>query len=578
MTLVLVLMFSLLPATGGAARISQDRAEQIKEDVRKIYDECRRQSGKYSFSGWCGALVSWELYVMGITAELQGADGKDHYDNFKNLEYSSGGYRVRAYPGVEYSLEESINLITANGTQDAYNILVGFERTNTYAGRIYGHALMINAIVDGMVYFCESYATPLNGAFYPEGSPIACSIADFCKYYSRWNEVDGVIHFGLKTYAESCVSFPAYLDAGVLQETPLYSSPCDTETDDRSQPLRTLQIGERLNVIGLYKNTEGEYWYQVKDTKDGFVRAERTQVLAMRYDDVTVDSIDAPAELWQGRGFDIKGKLRSNYNEIYTVRAQVFTLTGETPVYVMSTTHNLDGRSYSLSRTLLSEELAFRKLTEGTYRYELAVVVGNYYFADGCLQTEWKTIKLWRSNFRVVTVGGGTCSITFDPNGGQADLNAADVLRGESLSSMPQAKRDGYVFGGWFTEDGVEVTSDTVITENMKLQAKWLKAEDVTGWYIENGNWIYLENGEKKTGFVRIDGISYHINEEGSLDVGWQKIDGRLYYFNGNGAMYTGWLEGEEGMYYFTATGAATGWMYIDDVRYYFDENGILQE
>jgi hypothetical protein len=57
---------------------------------------------------------------------------------------------VKAYPASQYTLLDALNTITRNGTLDVYNILVGFQRTNTQLGSIYGHALLIHGIIDGM--------------------------------------------------------------------------------------------------------------------------------------------------------------------------------------------------------------------------------------------------------------------------------------------------------------------------------------------------------------------------------------------------------------------------------------------
>ncbi len=575
MALILALVIGLCPLQGASA-VSEELDAQLKQELSDLYQACRKASGRYSFDGYCGALVSWQLYLLGITSQMLGANGNTHFDNHAYQSYTSGGYRIRTYSAREYGLEEALNIITDNGTKDAYNVLVGFERTHTAAGSRYGHAMLITAIIDGVIYFTESYAVTISGKYYREGAPITCTIEQFVKYYARWSQLDGVIHFGLKTYADSCTYYPAYLYASVTQEAQLYSEPCMPEVDDRCKPLRELKPGERISVTGLYCNGSGEYWYQVDDDQTSYIRAELTQVLTMRYDDVTASSVDAPAELRQGRGFDVKGKLKSAYNEIYTIRAQVFAYDEEGESHVMSTTHTLNGTSYSLSRTELSEQLAFRKLDVGSYRYELAVVVGNHYYADGALQTDWQTIKLWRSDFKVVTRQGGVYHVQFDANGGTAALNKADVAIGDSLETLPDAQREGYIFGGWYTEEGERITTNTVIPGNITVTAKWLSAEDVTGWYMDNGQWVYLENGVPKTGFVETDGIIYHINDKGTLDIGFVTIRGRLYFFNGNGAMHLGWMEKEAGKYYFTTGGAATGWMTIDNNRYYFDSDGIM--
>ncbi len=578
--LVFVMFLALCPVPGRAvqteAAAKADYTLQVKKDIETLYKNCLKTSGRYSFHGYCGALVSWQLYLLGITTEIVGANGNDHFDIHSSKDYSSGGYRAQAYSASDFNLRDALNHITANGTKDAYNIVVGFQRTNTQAGRYYGHSMLINAIIDGVVYFSESYTVSVGGKFYPEGAAVSCTIDQFYNFFAPWTVYEGIVQFGLKTYAESCTYYPAYLNAGATANTTLYSAPCTPETDDRSKVLRPVQSGERICVTGLYKNTEGEYWYRVEDTQVGYIRADFTQVLSMRYDDVTVTNIDAPAELKQGNTFDIKGKIRATYNTIFTTRAQVFCYEDGREVHVMSTTDPVDGQSYSLSLSKVSNQLAFRKLPLGDYRYELAVVVGNYYYADGSLQTEWKTLKLWRSNFQVVSQRGNAFNVTFDACGGNVSLNAADVAAGSTLPSLPEAWREGYVFEGWYTADGTAVTEDYPVTGNMVLYARWSYAPDLTGWVMEGDRWVYLENGKPGTGFVESNGITYYITDEGIIATDLMQIDGKLYYFNGNGAMHTGWLETAEGVYYFTRSGALTGHQVIEDMEYHFDTDGLL--
>ncbi len=571
--LVCVLFLGLCPFRASAVSTEPD---VLKQEVEALYKACLKGAGVKSFRGYCGSMTAWQIYKSGITLRTHGANGNGQYDLYEDQEYTTGGFRVHPYSAKEYNLKEALNAVTENGTKDVYNILVGFQKTNTTAGKKYGHSMFINAIVDGTVYFCESYSTNFAGKYYKEGSAITCTIDQFYNFYKNWTVFEGIIHFDLKTYNESCTYYPAYLNANALADTNLYSAPCTTEVDDRSQILRPVQLGERLCVTGMYLNTEDEYWYQVAEgDKQGYIRADLTQMLSLRYDDVTVSNVVAPMELRQGKTFDIKGTIQSSYNAICAVRGQIFHYENEKPVHVMSTIDSMEEQSYSLSRSKLSNELAFRKLALGTYRYELAAVVGNYYYADGALQTEWKTIKLWRTDFQVVSEKGNTVSIRFDAQGGSATLNAAEIAAGDKLEYLPEASREGYTFLGWYTQDGQRVTELYEVSEDMTLYAQWRTAADFTGWRMENDQWTYWENGQIKTGFVQSDGIWYHINDEGSLDIDWVWIDGKLYYFNGNGAMHLGWLETEEGSYYLTSNGAAVGAVVIDGTTYFFDKNGL---
>lgn len=575
LAMALFLLICVFPTTPTTAY--QTEEYRISKQVEEIYKAALKATGRYSFRGYCGAAVDWQVYKLGIITKVIGANGNDQYDMYKNSTYSTGGYRIKAYSAKNYTLKEALNAVSENGTKNAYNLLVGFQKTNTSAGSKYGHALFIHAIIDGVVYFTESYALTIGGTTYPEGKCIAVSIDQFCKSYNAWTTFDGVINFGLKTYNDSCQEYPAYLYASVMEETVLYSAPCVTEVDDRSQPLRTLQAGERISVIGMYYNTEGEYWYAVEDHQVGYIRADVATVVSMRYDDITATKISAPTMHIQGNTFNVKGVVTSTYNTICSIRGQVFTISEAGLTHVMTTTDTVTDNRYSLSYSSISNRLAFRLLEEGSYRYELAAVVSNYYYADGQLQTEWKTVKLYLSDFQVVSQKGQTVTVTYDACGGTSELNAAELSQGQTINTMPSATREGFVFDGWYTADGEKVEEDFLLTGDVKLYAHWTEAAGATGWYMHDGRFYYLLDGQRISGFFQVEGITYYQGEDGYLYVGWLEFNDLRYYFNSNGAMHTGWLMLDSSTYYFGSDGTAyVGWATVDGNTYYFTEEGLL--
>lgn len=578
LALVMILMISLLPATKTeAATPEQKRVEKLAEAT---YKAALRRAGMRSFHGWCGASVDYQLLELGIINKIIGANGNDQFNLYKNEKYTSGGYRIRdVYSARVYTLASALNDVTQNGTRDVYNLLVGFQSTSTTAGRKYGHACLIFGIVDGVVYFTESFGTTFNGKYYPEGTVISGTIDQFVRYYNSWTSFDGVIHFGLKTYADGCEYFPAYLYATVPQNTQMYTEPCLPEVDSLSQPQRVVLAGERINVTGLFLNPEGEYWYRVEDTKTGYIRAEDAQMTAMRYDDIAVSGVSAPTQLVMGNIFAIRGKISSTYNSICSVRAQVYVNGADGVQHMMTTSQAVGGKSFSLYNTKVCNRMTFRLLQLGDYRYELAAVVGNYYYADGSLQVQWETIKLWASDFQVVESKGDTVSVQYDACGGTAELNAAQIYQGQTLNSLPEAHRDGYVFEGWYTaaEGGEKVEVDTVITQNTTLYAHWTEQGDATGWFEENGKTFYLQDGVRVWGFFQVMDVTYYQDRDGYLHTGWLNLRGVRYYFSANGAMALGWRDIDGDRYYFGLDGTpTTGWIEIDGSTYYFDENGIM--
>jgi uncharacterized repeat protein (TIGR02543 family) len=523
LTLALLLVISVaVPAPATAAATT---ADEIKQQIKTTYKRAKSYYGRNSFDGYCGAFVTAELYLMGITATPVGFDGKDAYNAFHRQSVTSGGYGVKAYPAKAYSLRSALNEITKNGTQNAHNILVGFEKTPSAAGRRYGHAVVIHAILDGTVYFAESYGVTLNGKRYAEGAPISCSIPDFCNYYASTTiQLDGVIYFGLKTYADKCVDYATSAWGFAASEGQLWSQPCESDVDASSEPVRVLTAGEQLNITGLYMNTAGEYWYELDQADSGYVRAEHVTISQLRFDDVTILGATAPTVLSKGKPFNVKGTILSEMNSIYSVRARVYGLDGTEMTQLIHATEMVACKSYELAGSDISKKLSFRDLEVGRYRYELAAIVGNYYVENGQLLTGWDTVNLWSADFLVAEENTGVNVVTFDACGGNTGLNRSIVATGQKMGQLPIAQRQGYVFLGWYTEaeGGDHITADDVLKEDMICYARWISLEELqAGWLSHGTCWYLYSDGVSTMGCIEVEGTLYYFSLVDPLGQSW---------------------------------------------------------
>ena len=482
---------------------------QITAQIQRTYSQCRKAFGR-SFDGYCGTLTGYQLYYMGITATRDRQNGNEGFDRYCNQKQTSGGYGVTAYPAKKWTLQESLNHITDNGTKDVYNILVGFQTTKTSAGKKYGHSCVVHAIIGGRVYFMESYGVTLNGKYYREGSAISCTIAEFCKYYNNFTTFDGVIYFGAAAYADQCDHYSTNFEAMVTKAAVLRSQPCSSDIDESSQPVAEVSKGDPLAVVGVVENTEGEFWYQTAGEEPAYVPAESVKVLRFQYDDVTLEEVSAPSVLRQGRAFGIKGRINTQSNSLYTVRSQVFSLEDEAKEQVFATAAVVEDTHYDLNNSAISKELAFRDLTAGSYRFELAAVIGSYYCEADQLQVRWETVSLWNSDFRVTEEKSDACQISFDPCGGTASVNRISMVVGEPVGTLPTAQRGSEVFLGWYTQEegGERITADYLPEEDTTVYARFstpevLEAEADKFWYV-------YADGITAIGCAQIDGVLYY--------------------------------------------------------------------
>ncbi len=200
-TAALCLMAPLVPqqANADARAVVQDaekdpKEQDLKEQIRATYKQVKKTARVKSFKGKCGRYVALQLVALGINTKYLGSNGNRAYDLYKNKTETTGGYTITAYPAKKYSLKEALTAI-AEADPHARNILVGFEKGTSKAGKKYGHVLFIHGIENGTVYFSDSYAQTINGKRYKEGEPIACSIDTFVQRYKKY-KLDGVIHFG----------------------------------------------------------------------------------------------------------------------------------------------------------------------------------------------------------------------------------------------------------------------------------------------------------------------------------------------------------------------------------------------
>ena len=199
-TAALCLLSPLIERPGSAdvlavmARVVREAEnEDLIEQIRSTYKKAKKTARRKSFKGKCGYYVGLQLVKLGINKKYIGCNGNRAFDIYRKKTETSGGYRITAYPAKQYSLQEALEAI-AREDPHARNILVGFEKGTSRAGKRYGHVMFIHGIENGMVYFSDSYAQTVDGKRYKEGEPIVCSIATFAKRYRKY-KLDGVIHF-----------------------------------------------------------------------------------------------------------------------------------------------------------------------------------------------------------------------------------------------------------------------------------------------------------------------------------------------------------------------------------------------
>lgn len=521
--LCIALCVCAIPGSANGMTNDQYRMRhKIMKQIQNMYQKILITTELETTNGLCGLLVSWELYFLEINNYVVSLDGNQFYDHYEEMEETDAGFPVHAYPAEEYSLEEALYTITKGGTEDVYNVLVGFQWTKTDAGRKYGHVCMIHAIIDGYVYFVEGFE--IFGV--PEGQPAIMDIESFANYWASWTEYEGTIYFGNQKAEDYCDYYSTDMYVQTLAPLYIYDAP-----NHSANQLRKAPTGERLHAVGIYQARDGSWFYKIDEGgKYSYMPASSTEPIWMGYDDIRIAELSLPSKLRVGKDHDIRGRIKVPKSQLEGVW---LTVTDPYGKILMDKTLEKNGKYCNLR---WEELMDLSSLPEGSYSYNIHADLRNYYIIDGNLKFEAKTVPVLSQVFTV---------------GDAEPVETQELLQTEEPET------------GWILKDNT-----------------WYYYENGqprTGWFCSGGvNYYLKEDGSVSTGWVEINGIDRYFSDTGALRTGWIENGKQTYYLLRNGARATGWRTVEGGRYYLGDDGVLRkkGWLKLDDKLYYVDETG----
>lgn len=504
--LCLVLTVGMFVFSTDAA--AETEKQRISNQIRNIYWMTLSETGMDSLHGYCGTMAGWELYFMGVTKVPVTQNGNEMYDILSNPDKLNQGYTAHCYPVSQYNLEEALNTATGGGARDVYNLMAGFQWTNTAAGSLYGHVVVIHAILDGMVYFSEGFSTPFQSE---PSEPMICNIEEFADFYDGWASFEGLIHFTEGSYVAGCDTYGSSLFLSLSEPAALLTNPDAAD----GEVVRTVRAGERLYADALCENEEGALYYRIVENDCAyFVSAENAQPVWFTDDGITLSDVTLPEQLKVGKGFRISGTIRSSRSRISGVVIDVVNAEGQTVAGC-----EIEKNSYmvDLNTDSVNTRVDIRNLPEGRYTYRIYCDVSNCYSAEGKVVENVHRILAASSDFTV----------------GQADAQAIAV----TPNSQPRASRNG-----WRYEE-----------------QKWYYYEnDVcrTGWFCYEGVDYYLqEDGSAATGWQKINEKSRYFSQTGAMRIGWLTTEEGTFYMLSNGAPAIGEIRIDDVQYSFGEDG-----------------------
>ncbi len=360
------------------------------------------------------------------------------------------------------------------------------------------------------------------------------------------------------TYLGRCDGpYPSYLTLKTTQATTLKKYPCSKGTDATSTDIYSAKKGETLTAYALYKNTVGNYWYEVKSPEDGstcYVYVGNTEVVDVLYSDLKVTNLSAPSNHTAGESFWLKGTIKSTYNKLAKVYAFVYYGNANvgTANTAISNSDSANSYSYVIDGSDLDAGMAFRSLSVGDYNFVIKVGTLNYAFNGTTHEDVGETRILTEKAFTVSKANATTYTVTFNANGGTVSTTSKTVTKGSTYGTLPTPTRTGYDFSGWYTSasGGTKVTSSTTvsITANQTLYAHWT-AKTYTISFNANGG-TGAPAAQTKTYNVTLTLSSTIPVREGYSFLGWSTSNtadtasfkaGGSYTGNANVTLYAVW-------------------------------------
>lgn len=137
----------------------------------------------------------------------------------------------------------------------------------------------------------------------------------------------------------------------------------------------------------------------------------------------------------------------------------------------------------NVKRIVINNEL--KLLTDGIYNFNGDLILNTPIIFQspalfplcGSIQINYETSLIENYKDRVETLFQDQKEVLFDASGGE-QFTYSTIIKPDRLLLKPEdPTKEGYTFGGWFTEDSYETQwnfETDIVTENITLYAKWI--------------------------------------------------------------------------------------------------------
>lgn len=66
-------------------------------------------------------------------------------------------------------------------------------------------------------------------------------------------------------------------------------------------------------------------------------------------------------------------------------------------------------------------------------------------------------------------------NVLLDSDGGDISYDKLEIINGREIGNIPTPEKEGFIFDGWFDDNGNEVNSSTIINENITIHARYTR-------------------------------------------------------------------------------------------------------
>lgn len=269
--------------------------KELLNSITANYDKALSIAGRGSFHGKCNLATAYQLRAMGIYAD--GLDysgtGSSWHAYFKNVSDTTGGYSIVTISGANCLYD----LVDRYG-DEIYNVAYCLGTGGSSGSE---HVLFIRAIIDGYVYFADSFGTSYYRTYYPEGTGTVLSLSDFVAAYKRMNgNAYGCVYFtnNMTEHLAGSTENPAdWADSDMTYTQGRYIvSAAVLKLREKAHPhassIESIPNGTQINVTAIKDNWGKVEW----NGKTGWVCLTYTQKLSTVTDtdgSLSIVSIDS---------------------------------------------------------------------------------------------------------------------------------------------------------------------------------------------------------------------------------------------------------------------------------------------